>query len=1160
VTVGKPHVNHRTKEARIVRRAMTRGGVVGAALLAGVVGLALPAGAAITAPGSGATLSGNVSLADNGTSSGGEIVTVFGVTITTCNGSTNMFVDSGAGTTVGSTTVVNLGTVASDAGSNPQSGTWNTSLVPNGAYTVDATEVKKTSSCLSTTTNTVHEPVTVTNTGQLAYGGVTSAAQGTSINVSATLTDLANVAPNVGQTVSFAFAGHPAVNATTNTSTGQATATLVVPQGPGATTLQVSYGGGFYTAVTDNVGFSITKDPTTTTVTPPSATAFGQPTQFTASVASQVAGEPVPTGTVNFLVDGTSIGTTNLVNGSATSPPDSALAVGSHSVVAQYSGDGNFLTSSGSSAQTVNQAVTVVTLQSTVSESKFGQSVSYTAQVTTQAPGAGVPTGTVSFSETPAGGSPQPIGGAKPLSPTGNANQSGAQSDAIAVLAAGSYTITATYSGGTGSNFAASSGDITQVVDPAGTMVTLQSSSPTFAVFGQPVSYTATVNALAPGAGIPTGTVSFKANGTTDLGTIGLNNSGQATSNSISTLNPAQPNSITATYTNADGNFVTGTMATFQQLVLPDPTTTVITTSPQQSVFGQPVNLIATVSADPPGAGVPTGSVEFTINGTDVGTPVNLNGSGVATLNGIANLQPGTYAISAVYSNADGDFAGSANPDSSLVSATLTVSEDPTTTGVVSSTNPTVFGQSTTFTATVSANAPGAGIPSGTVEFEDGSTIIGIGSLNQVAGDDQATFSTSALAVGSHAISAVYEGDSDFLTSTGTLNQTVNQDPSVTTVTQNGQSVQGQSISFTATVAAAPPGAGTPTGGVIFEINGAPFGPTGTLVNGSATSAALSDLTPGTYLATALYSGDTNFLPSNGSAGQIVNPASTSTNLAVSPSQPVLGQPVTLTATVTPTGAGTGTPTGSIHFYDGQTLIGSVPLNAQDVATLGGLLPSTGAHAYSAVYPGEYDYAGSTSNTATTTVGGIATTTTVASSANPSQFGAAVTFTATVAPASNAGPGPAGTVTFTDGSTTLGSGALSTSGGTYRASFTVSDLAVGSHAITASYAGDADYLGSASSALSQAVGRATTSIAAKPATSGGSMTAVLSSAEGPISGQTLSFATGSTPLCTAVTNAAGSATCTAGSLKNVTLHINGSYTVTYGGNTDYLGSTGTGKA
>lgn len=97
-----------------MRRAISRAGAVGAAALAVVVGLALPAGAAITAPTAVSSLSGIVTISDNGANSGGEIVKVFGVTVTTCNGSTNMFVDSGSGTTVGGTTVLNLGTVSSD--------------------------------------------------------------------------------------------------------------------------------------------------------------------------------------------------------------------------------------------------------------------------------------------------------------------------------------------------------------------------------------------------------------------------------------------------------------------------------------------------------------------------------------------------------------------------------------------------------------------------------------------------------------------------------------------------------------------------------------------------------------------------------------------------------------------------------------------------------------------------------------------------------------------------------------------------------------------------------------------------------------------------------------------------------------------------------------
>ncbi len=1140
-----------------MRRAFTRAGVIGAAVLAGVVGLALPAGAAITGPASGATVSGNVTLSDNGAQSAGENVNLI-ITHVTCNGSTNMFVDSGTGTTVGSTTVANLGTVSSTNSTNPQSGTWNTSLSPNGAYEVNSTEVGYKNTCITKTTTNASEAVTVVNTGVLTYGSASSAPQGTSISVSATLTDQAGVAPSTAQTVSFAFSGQSAVNASTTPGTGLATATLTVPQGVGPTTLVISYGGGYFTAVTDNVPYTITKDPATVTVPTPAATVFGQPAQWTAHVTSQVAGEPTPTGTVNFLVDGTSIGTEPLVGGVATSPTDSALGVGNHSVVAQYSGDGNFLANNSATVtQTVNQAPTVVTLQSSVSNSKYGESITYTAQVTTQSPGAGVPTGSVSFTETPNGGSPQPIGGAETLSSDGTPNQSSTMSVPISILPAGSYTITATYSGGAGSSYAASSGQISQVVSPAGTMVTLQSSAPSFAVFGQPVTYTATVVSLLPGQGTPTGSVAFTVDGNA-LSSEALNSSGQATSLPISTLNPAQPHTVVATYTNSDGNYVSGTTANFQQLVLPDPTTTVISTNPQQSVWGQPVSFTATVSANAPGAGTPTGSVEFTINGSDVGTPVNLNGSGVATISGISNLAPGTYAISGVYSNADGDFAGSANPDSSLESATLTVNQDPTTTTVASSVNPTVFGQATTFTATVSPNAPGAGTPTGTVTFMDGSTVIGTGTLDQTAGNDQATFTTASLAVGSHAISAVYGGDSDFLTSTGNLNQTVNQDPSITTLAQNGQSVQGQAISFTATVAAAPPGAGTPTGTVIFEINGAPFD-TETLVNGSATSASLSDLTPGSYEATALYLGDTNFLASSGNIGQIVNPASTRTVLNASPSAPVFGQPISLSATVTPTGAGTGTPTGSVAFYDGQTLLGEVPLNASDVATLGGLAPSVGPHAYSAVYSGEYDYAGSTSNTVNTSVGVISTTTSVASSSNPSQFTGPVTFTATVAPSSIVSPAPSGTVTFKDGSTTIGSAPLAATGSTYTASITVSNLAVGSHSITASYAGAGDYGGSSSSALSQTVTAAKTTLTASTL-SGGTVSATLTTAYGPVAGQSVAFTAGSTALCTATTNAQGVASCTLTGLQTLDVDLNGGYTATYAGSTDYTAATATGKS
>lgn len=93
-----------------------------------------------------------------------------------------------------------------------------------------------------------------------------------------------------------------------------------------------------------------------------------------------------------------------------------------------------------------------------------------------------------------------------------------------------------------------------------------------------------------------------------------------------------------------------------------------------------------------------------------------------------------------------------------------------------------------------------------------------------------------------------------------------------------------------------------------------------------------------------------------------------------------------------------------------------------------------------------------------------ATSASVSSSVNPSSAGESVTFTAAVSPDPATGV-PSGTVTFEDGSTTLGTGTLSAA----TASFTTSSLSVGTHAISAVYGADANFTGSTSSALSQTV-------------------------------------------------------------------------------------------
>src|SRR5204862_81065 len=94
-----------------------------------------------------------------------------------------------------------------------------------------------------------------------------------------------------------------------------------------------------------------------------------------------------------------------------------------------------------------------------------------------------------------------------------------------------------------------------------------------------------------------------------------------------------------------------------------------------------------------------------------------------------------------------------------------------TTTAVTSGTNPSTYGNSVTFTATVTPGS-GFGIPTGTVRFYNGSTYLGSGSLS----GGQTTFSTASLLAGSPTITAYYGGDTIYASSTsGAFTQTVNK-------------------------------------------------------------------------------------------------------------------------------------------------------------------------------------------------------------------------------------------------------------------------------------------------------------------------------------------------------------------------------------------------
>src|SRR5205085_7094634 len=96
--------------------------------------------------------------------------------------------------------------------------------------------------------------------------------------------------------------------------------------------------------------------------------------------------------------------------------------------------------------------------------------------------------------------------------------------------------------------------------------------------------------------------------------------------------------------------------------------------------------------------------------------------------------------------------------------------------------------------------------------------------------------------------------------------------------------------------------------------------------NGVA-SLTTTDLSVGSHVITAVYSGDANFSTSTGSLAQTVNPVATTTTLVSSLEPAVFGQPITIVASINPTVAGLGQPSGTVHFlFDGADL-GTFPVD-----------------------------------------------------------------------------------------------------------------------------------------------------------------------------------------------------------------------------------------
>ena len=162
-------------------------------------------------------------------------------------------------------------------------------------------------------------------------------------------------------------------------------------------------------------------------------------------------------------------------------------------------------------------------------------------------------------------------------------------------------------------------------------------------------------------------------------------------------------------------------------------------------------------------------------------------------------------------------------------------------------------------------------------------------------------------------------------------------------------------------------------------------------------------------------------------------------------------------------------PTGTVIFKDGSTTLGTgtlSTLNGVTTATFSTGSLAVGSHSITATYSGDLNFNASTAAAVNEQIrAGTGTSTSLITSLNPSYYGQQVSFIATVSVGAPGSPAPTGTVTFKDGTKTLGTAVLITTNGVTKAIFATSSLAVGRHSITAVYFGDLNFNASTSAAV-----------------------------------------------------------------------------------------------
>jgi len=816
----------------------------------------------------------------------------------------------------------------------------------------------------------------------------------------------------------------------------------------------------------------------------PGASTFNVSVTFTAQLSGVALTPVVPSGTVAFTANVTTItgcGTVG-VNASGTATcSTSSLVAPSDPITATYSGDINFTVAAvATMTQTVNQATPNVTTWPTASAITYGQTLasstltggtasvpgSFAWTTPTTVPGVGTPSESVTFTPTDTTDYTTVTGSVSVTVNKATPTVTFTGAPASAIYGA-SFTVATTTNASTTAVITSSG-----ACSNSGTTVTMTSGTGTCsltATWAADSNYSGTTATQSTAAALKTPTVtftgapasaiygaSFTVATTTNASTTAVITSSGACSNAGTTVTMTSGTgtcSMTATWA-ADSNY-SGTTATQSTAAALKTPTVTFTGAPASAVFGTTFPVATTTNASTTAAITAAGACSFHDNG---------NGTAAITM----SSGTGTCSMTATWA-ADSNYSGTTATQSTVAALkTPTV----TFTGAPAS---AVYGTSFTVATTTNASTTAAITAGGVCSVVDHGN--GTGTATMTSG------------TGTCSLTATWAADSNYSATTATQSTSATKVATTIAVTSVNPASEayGQDAPVTITAvlswtgSGAAPTASDVTIGAIGSTGHGTYGATSCGAPSGDTMTCTATYTPtvadtvslSPYTETAAFAGDTNYSASTSTQNGTltITQATTTTAVTSSLNPSDVNESVTFTATVTPQYSGT--PTGTITFAAGATQLCTGVVLANAVAKCTYLDFAAGGYPVTASYSGDSNFLTSPGSVSQV-VDKTATTTAFTTTSSVVGTSLTFTFTATVAPAFTGFWPPTGGVNFYDGTTLLNS-TPETLNANLQATFsTTTALSTGTHSITAVYcgpvtvppscAGDGNFLTSTSAA------------------------------------------------------------------------------------------------